>query len=140
LPGLGLLLLRLALAAALAASGAAAMAGPSDRSGASGALGLLAIACGGAVLAGVFTPVAGILAALLTVASVAASNASGDATIGWRVVRGDVLVLAVSVALVLMGHGAFSLDARLFGWREIVVPRAGRSDSRASQDDGPPAA
>jgi uncharacterized membrane protein YphA (DoxX/SURF4 family) len=141
LPGLGLLLLRLALAAALAASGAAAIAAASDTSGASGVLGLLAVASGGALLFGAFTPAAGILAALVTLASAAASTASVDATVGWRVVRGDGLVLVVSVALVLLGPGAFSLDARLFGWREIVVPRAGRPASgfRASHSEDPPA-
>jgi hypothetical protein len=29
---------------------------------------------------------------------------------------------AISAALVLVGPGAFSLDARLFGRREIIIP------------------
>jgi uncharacterized membrane protein YphA (DoxX/SURF4 family) len=125
LPGLALLLLRLALAAALAASGATAIAGAPDRSVASGVLGVLAVACSGALVLGAFTPAAGILAALVTL-TLAASTGAVDATAGWRGARGDGLAFVVSVALVLLGPGAFSVDARLFGWREIVVPRAGR--------------
>ena len=34
---------------------------------------------------------------------------------------------AMSAALVLLGPGAFSLDARLFGRREIIIPEGGRS-------------
>ena len=36
---------------------------------------------------------------------------------------------AISAALVLLGPGAFSLDARLFGRREIIIPE-GRSSLR----------
>jgi hypothetical protein len=34
-----------------------------------------------------------------------------------------VLVAMASAALGLLGPGAFSLDARLFGWREIIIPQ-----------------
>jgi uncharacterized membrane protein YphA (DoxX/SURF4 family) len=34
---------------------------------------------------------------------------------------------AISAALVLLGPGAFSLDARLFGRREIIIPEGPRS-------------
>jgi uncharacterized membrane protein YphA (DoxX/SURF4 family) len=36
---------------------------------------------------------------------------------------------AISAALVLLGPGAFSLDARLFGRREIIIPES-RSSAR----------
>jgi len=39
-------------------------------------------------------------------------------------------IIAMSIAIALLGPGAFSLDARLFGWKEIVIPPA----SRPSQD------
>jgi hypothetical protein len=125
LPGLALLLLRLALAAALAVAGATAIAGAPGRGVAGAVLGWLAVASGGALLVGAFTPAAGILAAVVTVA-LAAPTGAVDAAVGLRGSRGDVLAFVVSVALVLLGPGAFSVDARLFGWREIVVPRPGR--------------
>ena len=34
------------------------------------------------------------------------------------------------VAIALLGPGAFSLDARLFGWKEIVIPAAPRKPER----------
>jgi uncharacterized membrane protein YphA (DoxX/SURF4 family) len=37
---------------------------------------------------------------------------------------------AMSAALVLLGPGAFSLDARLFGRREIIIPEGRRSPPR----------
>jgi hypothetical protein len=37
---------------------------------------------------------------------------------------------AISAALVLLGPGAFSIDARLFGRREIIIPEARRSPRR----------
>jgi len=36
-------------------------------------------------------------------------------------------IIAISLAIALLGPGAFSLDARLFGWKEIVIPPASRS-------------
>jgi hypothetical protein len=33
-----------------------------------------------------------------------------------------VLIIADTAALVLLGPGAFSLDAHLFGRREIMIP------------------
>jgi hypothetical protein len=33
------------------------------------------------------------------------------------------LVIAMTTAVVLIGPGAFSVDARLFGLREVTIPR-----------------
>jgi uncharacterized membrane protein YphA (DoxX/SURF4 family) len=84
-------------------------------------LGLLAIVVGIALLIGFLTPV------------MSAATAIGYLVIGVsRLLATDgnrysdafpALDLAVmSVALVLLGPGAVSLDARLFGRREIIIP------------------
>lgn len=37
---------------------------------------------------------------------------------------------AILVAMAFLGPGAFSLDARLFGWKEIVIPAAQHKPER----------
>ena len=61
---------------------------------------------------------------------VAAAVALGTA--GWSLFTGAPLVFdtlsehgllsAVATALIMIGPGAYSVDARLFGWRELHVP------------------
>ncbi len=86
------------------------------------ASGVLSIASGVAVLVGLFTPASATILAV-TVAWF------------WFPVHADVLrlgvpaalmTIAVAVAISLLGPGAFSIDARLFGPREIVISRGAR--------------
>jgi len=109
-PGAGLLLLRVAAAGVLFAQAITAMRGEF-------ALGALVPAVltgvGGILLvAGLWTPIAGTLVALLAVWE-------------WVAQRGDpwvnVLLAAIGAGLALLGPGAWSADARLFGWRRIDV-------------------
>ncbi len=46
--------------------------------------------------------------------------------------------LAASVGLGLLGPGAYSIDARLFGHREIFIPAAGPFRSARGEMDVPP--
>lgn len=80
------------------------------------------LVCAGAmVMAGFFTSFA---------SGVAAAVALGTA--GWSLFTGAPLVFdtlsehgllsAVATALIMIGPGAYSVDARLFGWRELHVP------------------
>jgi fumarate reductase subunit D len=62
---------------------------------------------------GFMTPMAGVLA---TVAAFVSEPCS-------------VYVLCISTAIVLLGPGAFSVDARLFGRREIVIADLRRDPS-----------
>jgi uncharacterized membrane protein YphA (DoxX/SURF4 family) len=120
-PGLGLLLLRAAVALSLAAQGIACLA--RGEGVWSWGLGPLALAAGAALLIGILTPVAAALAALAgsMVALSRLPPAIPNVLGGTPAV---ILVALMAVAVALLGPGAYSLDARLFGRREIVIPPA----------------
>jgi uncharacterized membrane protein YphA (DoxX/SURF4 family) len=84
-------------------------------------LGVLGLAEGGCLLAGFLTPAAGVAVALGTLGA------------GFSVLPVPQLNLLdaklslifagiMTVAIVFLGPGAFSMDARLFGRREIIIP------------------
>jgi len=83
--------------------------------------GSLTIVVGAALFAGLLTPVVSALATigyLLRVVSPALTTGALN-----RMGASEAITLAaVSFALVFLGPGAFSLDARLFGRREIIIP------------------
>jgi hypothetical protein len=79
------------------------------------------------LIAGLFTPcAAAVLGVLVIVAhffySPASCSLSASAVL-------TALVAGVAAAIVFLGPGALSVDARLFGLREIIIPtpHAGRS-------------
>ena len=81
----------------------------------------LCIAIGAFLLAGYLTPLVGIAGALLIVAGSFSWFPSPNPDLfGARTTAAFVTV--ISIALVCLGPGAFSLDARLFGRREIIIP------------------
>jgi uncharacterized membrane protein YphA (DoxX/SURF4 family) len=83
----------------------------------------LALAAGGAfLLAGLLTPLASLLVAMLTVA-VGADWFSPPHTNLFNAPLPAALVAIVAVALSLLGPGRLSFDCRLFGRREIIIPR-----------------
>jgi uncharacterized membrane protein YphA (DoxX/SURF4 family) len=92
------------------------------------ATGSLNILVGAALLIGFLTPIAGASALLSNLATgISWSLTSGGNTHGKEV---DALYLVViSIAITLLGPGAFSLDARLFGRREIFIPKRSRPPS-----------
>jgi putative oxidoreductase len=71
-------------------------------------------AAGGGVLllAGLWTPIAGVLVAIIEVWTTLAH--ANDVWAG-------ILLGTLGAALALLGPGAWSVDARLFGWKRIDV-------------------
>jgi hypothetical protein len=123
---LGLLLLRSAVGTVAIVRGVIDL-GWSDH-GAVGPLviGVAAVVSGASLLAGFLTPLTGGLIALgaATIASPWVSLPSANQT-DMRLMM--VFVAVVAATVILLGPGAFSVDARLFGRREIIIPRSPRS-------------
>ena len=74
------------------------------------------VTCAACLLAGFMTPL---------IATTVAISATLLAVAGVISPPFEVIILAITVAL--LGPGAFSLDARMFGRREIFVPNTSRS-------------
>jgi uncharacterized membrane protein YphA (DoxX/SURF4 family) len=128
-PGLGLLLLRAAVGLSATAEGFFYLSAPSAPSSGEWLLGLVLITSGAALAAGFLTPYAGLFVGLCFLGIAlswfpAPTMGVHDA----RLFAFGMIVAAASLAL--LGPGSFSLDGRLFGRREIVIPPSSRqSDS-----------
>ena len=112
-PGIGLLLLRLLTAVALVYFGIANLREIPPL--ATAGLQIIGIGAGILLLVGLWTPVAGALAAIVKV-SIAFSgyfSHSGDPWI-------PILQAVLSAVLAMVGPGAWSIDARLFGRKRIL--------------------
>jgi putative oxidoreductase len=112
-PGAGLLLLRLVAGLEILIHGSARL-GSGLPVGLNIAV-LLGMAAGIFLLAGLWTPVAGSLVALLGLGCFVSQP--GDPS-------SSILLGTIGMALALVGPGVWSVDARLFGWKRIdIYPR-----------------
>ncbi len=110
-PGVGLLLLRFVAAVAVVFHAAKALSGsppvgPAILYVLTGVVGIL-------LLLGLWTPVAGAILAIL--ASLSAFMYPADP---WNC----IFLGTLGAALALLGPGAWSVDAYLFGWKRIELP------------------
>ncbi len=85
--------------------------------------GLMSVVAGGLLLVGFYTPIAALVASLW-LAAAAASLIPGPAPNLFDERFTTVLSMAVLIAVLLLGPGAFSLDGRRYGRREIIIPRS----------------
>ena len=110
-PGAGLLLLRAVAGSTLVFQAALALRG--DPPVVSTILHVLTGALGVLLLAGLWTPVAGMVLAVLAMWSALLHRAD---FLNWT------LLAALGAALALLRPGAWSIDARLFGWKRVELP------------------
>lgn len=85
-------------------------------------LGIGGVAAGGLLLIGFLTPIVGIVVGLAGIGVGCSVFPSCTPTLFTSFVA-LVFALAILLAIIIMGPGAFSVDARLFGRREIIIPR-----------------
>ena len=111
-PGVGLLVMRLVGGTAFVAQSAAGLdvLDVFHRGRSSAAAAVLGIVAGLFLLAGLWTPIAGSLVAAIGI-WFAFTRAEDPLA--------SILLATIGAALALVGPGAWSIDARLFGWKRI---------------------
>lgn len=112
-PGAGLLLMRIVAGGSLLISGvekfhSGQVADPSA------ILGLLAIADGALIVVGLWTPIAGCLVVAISLFGILVRQEN---------LCPCILLGAMGAALAMVGPGALSMDARLFGWKRIDLEK-----------------
>ena len=109
-PGRGLLLLRLVVGLILIHDGIAALVGAPQRE--SIALQVVAAVAGIFLLVGFWTPIA---SAIVAVSEIWIALGGTDH------LRGTILMATLGIALAILGPGALSIDARLFGRKRLDI-------------------
>ena len=109
-PGAGLLVMRVVAAAALGFNAVNSLSNPLQIGSAT--ISVLQLAAGLLLLAGLWTPLAGLLVVGLE---------------GWRLFARpqdpwpQILLATLGGALALLGPGAWSADASLYGWKRVDI-------------------
>jgi len=121
-PGTGILLLRAAAASGLIVQGIAYFADDREPGLLSLILAVIAVVLGALLLVGCLTRFVAVVAALLCLASMFACFPGPRAGI-FESRTTAAFAIVTAMALACLGAGAFSVDARLFGRREVIIPK-----------------
>jgi uncharacterized membrane protein YphA (DoxX/SURF4 family) len=123
--GIALLLLRAALGIALMFQGGFYLREPGAPP-TTWLEGIAALVAGALLLLGYFTPIVGI-AVVLGGLGIYLELLPPGAPALFDTKLAIVFAMTILLALILIGPGAFSVDARVFGRREIIIPSAFRT-------------
>ena len=83
---------------------------------------VVGVIAGAALLIGLLTPIAALLTGLSAIGTGLSLLPAPDPNL-FDSTLSVVLIGIVTIAIIFLGPGAFSLDGRLFGRREIIIPR-----------------
>jgi putative oxidoreductase len=122
--GAGLLLMRLVAGITLVSRGIIVLRGEPQLG--STILHVLSAGAGIFLLAGLWTPIAGVIAAVFELWHIFARHSfaqPGDSLT-------HVMLATLAIALALVGPGAWSVDARLFGWKRIDIGNPVRNQKK----------
>jgi len=123
LPGTGLLILRAIVGVTAILQGCAFL--PWHESGPSWLWSIAVVLClgGGALVLGVLTVLTSLMIGVAEMGAACSLLPSSPSALSHSQAA-PVIVIALTIAVILIGPGAFSIDARLFGLREVKIPRA----------------
>jgi putative oxidoreductase len=109
-PGRGLLVLRLAVGGMLLTNGVAWLAAGPQRDAAAPAI--IGVAAALLMLIGLWTPVGSVLAVI---------SQSWTLLVGGLMPQTAILLLSISIAVAMLGPGAWSIDSLLFGRHRLKI-------------------
>jgi len=124
-PGVGLLLLRVVVSTTLVGHGILCVLSSERITPVVSLSTTLLLLSGVCVLIGFLTPILSLLAGLECL-GIASSWSPFQLISPFESKLALIPIVAIAAAIAFLGPGAFSLDARLFGWKEIVIPPASR--------------